>query len=71
MPLRIVEDGRYDKPTIVCDQCGEAITDVNDAHYQWRFDGRADYPAQPYTSLTGDAVTLSKRPILGRGARWG
>ena len=44
MPLRIVEDGRYEKPTIVCDQCGEAITDVNDARYQWRFDDRGDYP---------------------------
>ena len=44
MPLRIVEDGRYNKPTIVCDQCGEAITDVNDAHDQWRSDGRGDYP---------------------------
>ena len=70
MPLRIVEDGRYEKPTIVCDHCGEAITDVNDAHYQWRFDGRGDYPAQPYASPTSDAVTLSKRPILRRGARW-
>ena len=44
MPLRIVEDGRYNKPTIVCDHCGEAITDVNDGNYQWRFDGRGDYP---------------------------
>ena len=44
MPLRIVEDGRYEKPTIVCDHCGEAITDVGDGNYQWRFDGRGDYP---------------------------
>ena len=44
MPLRIVEDGRYEKPTIVCDQRGEAITDVNDTHYRWRSDGLGDFP---------------------------
>jgi hypothetical protein len=44
MPLRIVEDGRYEKPTIVCDHCGEVITGGNDAHYQWRSDGRGDHP---------------------------
>jgi hypothetical protein len=38
------EDGKYAKPTVVCDQCGESITDVTDAHYQWRFGGRGDYP---------------------------
>ena len=44
MPLRIVVDGEYDTPTIVCDHCGEVIADVDDGNYQWRFDGRGDYP---------------------------
>jgi hypothetical protein len=44
MPLRIVEDGAYFKPVIVCDQCGEAIAQASDGNYQWRFDGRGDYP---------------------------
>ena len=44
MPVGIVEDGRYEKPTIVCHHCGGAMIDLNDAHYQWRFDGPGDYP---------------------------
>ena len=53
MPLCIVKDGRFEKPTIVCDHSGEAITEVNDAHYQWRFDGGGGYPgAAVYFGIT-------------------
>jgi hypothetical protein len=44
MPLRVIQVGNYDQPLIVCDHCGEAIADVDDGNYQWRFDGRGDYP---------------------------
>ena len=38
MPLRIVKEGQIDKPVIVCDQCGGAITDARDGNYHWRSD---------------------------------
>jgi len=47
MPLRIVQNGDIGIPTIVCDHCGEAITDVDDGNYHWRFDDRGDYPGAP------------------------
>jgi len=37
MPLIIVQKGKYESPTIVCDHCGKAITDVRDGNYQFRF----------------------------------
>jgi len=36
VPLKIVQNGRYDVPTIVCDHCGKAITDVREGNYQFR-----------------------------------
>jgi hypothetical protein len=48
MPLRITElDGKYTKPVIVCDHCGEEITTVADGNYHWRFGARGDYPGAP------------------------
>ncbi len=47
MPLRIVADGNFDWPVIVCDHCGEVIADVEDGNYHWRFDSRGDYPGAP------------------------
>jgi hypothetical protein len=48
MPLRIIEvDGKYSKPVIVCDHCGEEITTVADGNYHWRFGARGDYPGAP------------------------
>jgi hypothetical protein len=41
MPLRIVEEGRYEKPVVFCDHCGKAITDVRDGNYQWMSDDSA------------------------------
>jgi hypothetical protein len=36
MPLKIVDQGKYERPVIVCDHCGKAITDVRDGNYQWK-----------------------------------
>jgi hypothetical protein len=36
VPLRIVPNGQRDVPTIVCDHCGRAITNVKDGNYQFR-----------------------------------
>jgi hypothetical protein len=44
MPIRIIEEGKYCKPVIACDHCGQLITDVRDGNYQWRFDSRGDFP---------------------------
>jgi hypothetical protein len=44
MPLRIVEEGRYEKPLILCDQCGERIARAIDGYYLWRYDSRSDFP---------------------------
>jgi hypothetical protein len=44
MPLRMIANGNYDQPIIVCDHCGEHIADVDDGNYQWRYDGHGDYP---------------------------
>ncbi|MFI5458771.1 MAG: hypothetical protein ACHRXM_25365 [Isosphaerales bacterium] len=44
MPLRVVEGGKYEKPILVCDHCGKVIATASDGNYQWRFDGRGDYP---------------------------
>jgi hypothetical protein len=35
MPLEIRMDGPYAIPTVLCDHCGEAITDAQDGNYQW------------------------------------
>jgi len=37
VPLRIIQNGQFDVPTIVCDHCGRAITDVKDGNYQFRY----------------------------------
>jgi hypothetical protein len=49
MPLRIteIENGKFTKPVIVCDHCGEEITTATDGNYHWRFGQRGDYPGAP------------------------
>jgi hypothetical protein len=39
MPLMIQLTGRSDVPTVVCDHCGEAITQANEGNYQWSYAG--------------------------------
>ncbi len=39
MPLVIQYNGAYAAPKIVCDQCGELITDAKDGNYQWSMVG--------------------------------
>jgi hypothetical protein len=42
MPLQIkLEEGR-DRPVIVCDHCGEEITDARDGNYQWKVSAEGD-----------------------------
>jgi len=36
MALHITIGGRYDKPSILCDGCGAAITAAADGQFQWR-----------------------------------
>ncbi len=35
MPLVISREGDVDRPIIVCDHCGEPITNAKDGNYQW------------------------------------
>jgi hypothetical protein len=36
MPIRIIQDGKYDRPVIFCDHCGDEIKDAEDGNYHWR-----------------------------------
>ena len=36
MPLVIQFTGPYAAPKILCDHCGEEITEAKDGNYQWR-----------------------------------
>ena len=35
MPLQIKIEGKFAKPIIVCDHCGQQITDARSGNYEW------------------------------------
>ena len=39
MPLKVVFDKGEWCPVVVCDHCGERITDARQGNYQWQHDG--------------------------------
>jgi len=36
MPLKIEMSPESVRPVVICDQCGEAITDARDGNYEWQ-----------------------------------
>lgn len=44
MPIRILQEGMYDVPVIICDHCGESIDRAADGGYHWRSDVPSDFP---------------------------
>lgn len=36
MPLKIEMSPESVRPIVICDQCGEAITDARDGNYEWQ-----------------------------------
>jgi len=47
MPLRIIAEGPYFAPRVVCDQCGQVITHAEDATYEFRLDAISDHVGVP------------------------
>ena len=48
MPLKIEMSPESVRPLVICDQCGEAISDARDGHYEWQRQGYiAREPGRP------------------------
>jgi len=63
MPLIMQDCQGLSCPVVVCDHCGQQITDARDGNYQWRM-GLKD---TDFGSTNG-AVGLSRRPTTARGS---
>ena len=69
MPLVIQFTGPYAAPKILCDHCGEEITEAKDGNYQWTHqDGCADGQTALGWGWRWDLPWGVEEPIVAVGA---
>jgi hypothetical protein len=69
MPLVIQHDGPYAIPQLVCDFCGEVITDAQDGNDQWSDAAREDGATTPMF-FTHTACCAAFEDAHGGSATW-